>query len=67
LESLVFAKRAAKLIDKDNQEKKLDLPDIDLKSYPEKSVRENEFKELIMNEIRGKDPEFYDKWCNNED
>lgn len=66
LESLVFAKRAADLIANDNSEKKLDLPEIDFKSYPEKSVREKEFKELIMNEIKGKDEAFYDKWCNNE-
>ncbi|MCC8073347.1 MAG: L-aspartate oxidase [Clostridiales bacterium] len=66
LESLVFAKRAADLIAADNGEKKIDLPDIDLKSYPEKSVRQKEFKFLIMNEIKEKDKEFYDKWCNDE-
>lgn len=66
LESLVFAKRAAELIAKDNGEKKIDLPDIDLKAYPEKSVREKKFKKLIMDEIKGKDREFYDKWCNTE-
>jgi len=66
LESLVFAKRAAMRIKDDKDEKVLDLPDIDLKSYPEKSVREKEFRKLIMDEIKRKDKEFYDKWCNNE-
>ncbi len=66
LESLVFSKRAAMLIAKDTQDKPIDLPDIDLKSYPEKSVREKEFKKLIMDDIKGRDREFYDKWCNNE-
>ena len=66
LESLVFAKRAAILIAASTDKKELDLPDIDLKSYPDKKSREKEFKALIMNEIQGKDPEFYDKWCNNE-
>lgn len=66
LESLVFAKRAAMMIKDDTDEKVLDLPDIDLKSYPEKSVREKEFRKLIMDEIKRKDKEFYDKWCNNE-
>ena len=54
------------LIAKDTQDKPIDLPDIDLKSYPEKSVREKEFKKLIMDDIKGRDREFYDKWCNNE-
>lgn len=66
LESLVFSKRAAMLIAKDAEDKPIDLPEIDLKSYPPKAVREKEFKKLIMDEIRGKDEEFYDKWCNNE-
>lgn len=67
LESLVFAKRAAELIANDNSEKELNIPELDLKEYPPRDVREKEFKALIMNEIKGKDREFYDKWCNNED
>lgn len=67
LESLVFAKRAAQLIAKDNSEKELKIPSLDLNAYPPKDVREKEFKALIMEEIKGKDKEFYDKWCNNED
>lgn len=67
LESLVFAKRAAELIASDGREKVLKIPELDLSSYPSKDIREKEFKALIMNEIRGKDKEFYDKWCNNED
>jgi L-aspartate oxidase len=66
LESLVFAKRAAELITADKSEKELDLPQLDLKSYPKKAEREKEFKKLIMDEIKGKDEEFYDKWCNTE-
>lgn len=67
LESLVFAKRAAELIASDNSEKELNIPELDLKEYPPRDIREKEFKTLIMNEIKGKDREFYDKWCNNED
>lgn len=66
LESLVFAKRAAELIAEDTSEKQLDLPELNLKSYPDKAAREQEFKKLIMDEIKGKDKEFYDKWCNTE-
>lgn len=66
LESLVFAKRAADYIANDDSVKDENFPDINLSSYPEKSVREREFKKLIMDEIKRKDENFYAKWCNNE-
>lgn len=66
LESLVFAKRAAELIAEDKSEKPVDLPEVDLKAYPDKKQIAREFKKLIMEDIKGKDREFYDKWCNNE-
>ncbi len=66
LESLVFSKRAADFIAKDKSKKDLEeLPDIDFNSYPEKEVREKEFKTIIMDEIKREDKDFYDKWCNN--
>lgn len=66
LESLVFSKRAADLIVKDKSEKDLNnIPDIDFSSYPEKEVRQKEFKTIIMDEIKREDKDFYDKWCNN--
>ncbi len=67
LESLVFAKRAADLIASDKSEKDKNFPDVDLKSYPNKTEIQKEFCKLIMDEIKGKDEEFYDKWCNDED
>lgn len=66
LESLVFSKRAADYIAKDKSKKHDYIPEIDLDDYPQKEVREKEFKALIMNEIKRKDKEFYDKWCDNE-
>ncbi|MCM1114069.1 MAG: L-aspartate oxidase [Clostridium sp.] len=66
LESLVFAKRAAQLIADDNTEKSVAPLNIDLKVYPDKKTIQKEFKNLIMAEIKEKDEEFYDKWCNNE-
>ncbi len=66
LESLVFSKRAADFIAKDKSKKDInELPDIDFNSYPEKEVREKEFKSIIMDEIKREDKDFYDKWCNN--
>lgn len=67
LESLVFAKRAAdKIAGEADEEKPCDLPDVDLKAYPPKDVMQKEFRKLIMDDIKGKDREFYDKWCNTE-
>ena len=66
LESLVFAKRAADLMGADHSVKDPDFPEVDLQSYPCKAEIQREFKELIMNEIKRKDEEFYDKWCDNE-
>lgn len=66
LESLVFSKRAADLISVDKSKKNTDdIPEVDCSSYPEKEVREKEFKNIIMAEIKRKDENFYDKWCNN--
>lgn len=66
LESLVFSKRAADLIAADSSKKEIYEPDIDFSVYPEKKVREEHFKTLIMEEIKRKDGAFYDKWCNDE-
>ena len=66
LESLVFAQRAAGVISNDNEEKVVDLPEIDLASYPSSDEIKKKFKHIIMEDIKGKDPEFYDKWCNDE-
>lgn len=66
LESLVFAKRAADLISADKTDKKVDLPETELSKYSDKEKREKEFRKLIMTEIKEKDKDFYDKWCNTE-
>lgn len=66
LESLVFSKRAADLISQDKSQKNSFDLDIDFSSYPPKSELQKEFKNIIMEDIKRKDKEFYDKWCNNE-
>ncbi|MDD6727868.1 MAG: L-aspartate oxidase [Eubacteriales bacterium] len=66
LESLVFAKRAADLIAKDTDEKNVDLPELNLSDYPDKETRQAEFRKLILDDIKEKDKDFYDKWCNTE-
>lgn len=67
LESLVFAYRASQLICKDTDKKDFNnIENIDFNAYGDKEKREHEFRTLIMDEIKRKDKEFYDKWCNNE-
>ncbi len=67
LESLVFAKRAADTIANDKSVKLQDIPDVDLEKYTSKDEIQKEFKHIIMDDIKRKDPEFYAKWCNDED
>lgn len=67
LESLVFAKRAADTIANDISVKPSDVPEVDLEKYTSKEEIQKEFKHIIMDEIKRKDPDFYAKWCNDED
>lgn len=66
LESLVFAKRAADYISNDTSQKNENLPNVDLESYPANDEIKEQFKAVIMDEIKRKDGDFYAKWCNNE-
>lgn len=65
LESLVFAERAA-FRAQDLLPYKGKLPDVDVDKYPVKEVLQREYHDLIMDDIKRKDPKFYDKWCNVE-
>ena len=67
LESLVFAKRAADTIANDTSVKPSDVTEVDLEKYTSKEEIQKEFKHIIMDEIKRKDPDFYAKWCNDED
>lgn len=72
LESLVFAKRTAR--DIENHISSFSYPRLnlsvqeknDLLFLPAQSDWEKENKKLILEEIKRKDYEFYDKWCNYE-
>lgn len=64
LESLVFAKRAARVIKDEIENIEFDPKYVDISKYnKENLIKEN--KDLIMNEIKRKDGEFYDKWCKS--
>ncbi len=67
LESLVFAKRAAVQIGKDlRQESKQPFPLVDLQAYGDIPALHREYRRVVLEEIKRKDRDFYDKWCNHE-
>lgn len=67
LESLVFAERAArKIVSTHEQLPEPNVTDEDVKEYPPMSVLKKEYRRRIMDEIKRKDKEFYDKWCDNQ-
>lgn len=64
LESLVFAKRAALDI---TQNISYDLPqtiDVDLSQYENRDY-DAEYKQIILKEIKRRDGQFYEQWCND--
>ena len=64
LESLVFAKIAARVIKDEIENIDFDPKYVDVSKYDkDRLMKEN--RDLIMNEIKRKDGEFYDKWCKS--
>lgn len=67
LESLVFAKRAVNNIKVKDQTVPVPvLQEQDIKHYPSKKERKEEYRKLILDEIKRKDTDFYVKWCDNK-
>lgn len=64
LEALVFAERAAKKISE--QKGSLKEIDVDLSQYSSKEQIQKEYCNIVLEEIKRRDGEFYDKWCHNE-
>jgi L-aspartate oxidase len=64
LESLVFSERAGWIITEEIDGQELSQPDIDMSPYEDTAAWEQANKDLVMNEIKRRDREFYDKWCN---
>ncbi|MDD6401071.1 MAG: L-aspartate oxidase [Lachnospiraceae bacterium] len=64
LESLVFSERAGWIITEEIDGIDLVQTDIDLEAYSEPDKWNEDNKRLILNEIKRRDEDFYDKWCN---
>lgn len=65
LESLVFSKRAADAIKEIVSLINCDTVAEEVTSYQYKDIQ-SKYKQLIFNEIKRRDKEFYEQWCINE-
>lgn len=65
LESLVFSERAADVI----MEKIDSIPwqsmTVDLNTYQDEEI-ESKYRKIVLNEIKRRDINFYEQWCNDE-
>jgi L-aspartate oxidase len=64
LESLVFSERAGWIITEEIDAQQLSQPAVDMTSYENPDAWDQANKELVMKEIKRRDKDFYDKWCN---
>ena len=65
LESLVFAERAGWIITEEIGNVELSCPPVSMDKYEDVEKWDNENRQLILEEIKRRDENFYDKWCNN--
>ena len=65
LESLVFAERAGWIITEEIDNFELSCPQVSMDKYADVERWDNENRQLILEEIKRRDENFYDKWCNN--
>lgn len=65
LESLVFAERAGWIITEEICDVPLCAPEVSMDKYEDVEKWDNENRQLILEEIKRRDENFYDKWCNN--
>lgn len=66
LESLVFASRAAHDVMEHIDDIELNDRKVDVLQYLDKETRVKENRELLLQTLKEKDGEFYDKWCKHE-
>ncbi len=66
LESLVFSERAGWIITEEIDGVELKTPEVDMDTYKDVADWENSNRKLILEEIKRRDRNFYDKWCNKQ-
>ena len=65
LESLVFSERAGWIITEEIDKYKLETPAVDMSTYEDIEAWDEANRDIVMKEIKRRDSDFYDKWCNN--
>lgn len=66
LESLVFAKRAARSLQRGLEDRTLAPMPQDLDGYRDNQALAQKYRALVLEEIKRRDAKFYDQWCHNE-
>ena len=66
LESLVFAKRAAKSLQRTIAQIDFTPMPTDLSAYEDTQALAQKYRTLVLNEIKRRDASFYDQWCHDE-
>lgn len=66
LESLVFAERAGWIITEEIDDIKLHTPSVDMGLYDDVAAWDESNRKIILEEIKRRDEDFYDKWCNKQ-
>lgn len=66
LESLVFAERAGWIITEEIDDIKLHTPSVDIGLYDDAAAWDESNRKIILEEIKRRDEDFYDKWCNKQ-
>ena len=66
LESLVFAKRAAKSLQRTIEDLDFQQMPQDLTKYQDTEALAQQYRTLVLNEIKRRDADFYDQWCHDD-
>lgn len=64
LESLVFSERAGWIISEETEDIEYSEPHVSLEEYEDIDAWDEKNRQIIMEEIKRRDGEFYDKWCD---
>ena len=64
LESLVFSERAGWIISEETENIEYSEPYVSLEEYKNIDAWDEKNRQIIMDEIKRRDREFYDKWCD---
>lgn len=62
--ALFFSERAGWIISEETDKIECCQPDVSMNKYSDIAAWEEENRNIVMKEIKRRDREFYDKWCD---